>query len=75
MYLTIAIMIYGVCAAPIHYFGRWWLISTKFSGNKRSEINREGDCPIATWGYSGGKWMNVPPKSIVVALVAAAGTR
>ena len=35
----------------------------------------EGDCPIATWGYSGGKWMNVPSKSIVVALVAVAGTR
>ena len=35
----------------------------------------EGDCPIATWGYSGSKWMNVPPKSIVVALVAVAGTR
>ena len=26
----------------------------------------EGDCQIAAWGYSGGKWMNVPP---VVALV------
>ena len=35
----------------------------------------EGDCTIATWGHSGGKWMNVPPKSIVVALVAVAGAR
>ena len=39
-----------------------------------NDLCSEGDS-IATWGYSGGKWMNVPLKSMVAALAAVARTR